>query len=338
MSRTRRAFLSAGTLAGLSAVTRNATSQIGVATMPGAMLGDDSLAPGSQAFLPLWPGLPPGAGGSRLDMAVPHQVLQRPQQAPVVTKIAKPGLSVYQAARPDGSAMLLISGGGYAYITTGQEVARVAQWLAERGTTVFVLLHRLPQDGWAVGADAPLQDAQRAMRLIRAGASQWQVDPRRIGVMGASAGGHVAGQLLTRHDALIAALGTPSDNVSARPDFACLLYPVVTMQGEATHAGSRKRLLGDTPGADQLRLHSNEQQVHTGMPPTFLLHAADDASVPVANSLLFFSALRQVRVDTAMHVFHSGGHGFGLTSTSGPTVGAWPELFHAWGISQRLLS
>jgi acetyl esterase/lipase len=110
------------------------------------------------------------------------------------------------------------------------------------------------------------------------------------------------------------------------------------MQGAATHAGSRKRLLGDTPGADQLRLYSNDLQAHNGMPPTFLLHAADDPSVPVENALLLFSALRQARVDAALHVFHSGGHGFGLTSTSGPTVGAWPDLFLAWAGSQRMLS
>lgn len=332
MPQSRREFLSANAFGLLASAANGVLAQ---AAAPG-LQPDEALAPGSAEFIPLWSGVPPGAASARLDLGTPHKIIQRPQLAPVVTSIARPGLSVYPAARPDGSAMVLISGGGYAYITAGLEVARVAQWLAARGTTVFVLLHRLAQDGWSDGPDTPLQDAQRAMRLVRANAARWRIAPTRVGVMGASAGGHVAGQLMTRHDAPVYAAIDTADTASARPDLACLNYPVVTMQGAAAHAGSRQRLLGPAPTAGQAAQYSNELLVRADMPPAFLLHAADDPSVPVENTLMLFAAMRRVKADTALHIFETGGHGFGLDSATGPTVRAWPELFLAWAASHRM--
>jgi acetyl esterase/lipase len=295
---------------------------------------DELIAPGASEVIPLWPGLPPGTASSTLDLNVAQIVNMRQNQDPAINMITRPVISVYRAAKPDGSAVLFIPGGGYAHIAGGPGVAR---WLAARGTTVFMLLYRLPQDGWEAGADTPLQDAQRAMRLIRASAAQWKLDPARIGVMGASAGGHVAGQLITRFDATTYTPVDARDTLSARPDFACLNYAVVTMQGELAHGGSRKRLLGANPTARQLAQYSNELLVRADMPPTFLIHAADDASVPVDNTLMLFAAIRRVKVDTAMHIFEKGGHGFGLGSRVGPTVQVWPDLFVKWAASHKML-
>lgn len=294
---------------------------------------DEMIAPGASEVIPLWPGLPPGAASATLDLSVAQIINSRPNQDPAINTIARPVISVYRAAKPDGSAVLLIPGGGYAHIAGGPGVAR---WFAARGTTVFVLLYRLPQDGWAAGPDTALQDAQRAMRLIRAGAAQWQLDPSRIGVMGASAGGHLAGQLITRFDAVTYTPVDASDALSARPDFACLNYAVVTMQGELAHGGSRKRLLGTNPTDLQLAQYSNELIVRADMPPTFLIHAADDTSVSVDNTLMLFAAIHRVKVDAAMHIFEKGGHGFGLGSRLGPSVQAWPDLFVKWGASHKM--
>ncbi len=294
---------------------------------------DADIAPGASEIIQLWPALPPGADKATLDFRVPHIATKREGQDPGISDIARPVIAVYRAAKPDGSAVLLIPGGGYRHLAGGPGVAR---WLAGRGTTTFVLIYRLAQDGWAGGPDTPLQDAQRAMRLMRANAARWQLDPARLGVMGSSAGGHVAGQLITRFDATIYTPVDASDSISARPDFASLNYAVGTMQGTLAHGGSRTRLLGANPSAQLMKAYSNEELVRTDMPPVFLIHAADDTSVAVDNSIMMFSAIRKVKVDAALYIFEKGGHGFGLGSRAGATVQAWPSLFIQWGTSHAM--
>jgi len=201
-----------------------------------------------------------------------------------------------------------------------------ARPFAAEGVTCFILRYRLPADGWTAGPAAPLQDAQRALRLVRSMAP----DPKRVGVMGFSAGGHVAGCLTLMFDRPAYAPIDAVDALHARPDLSMLMYPVATMHAGFAHAGSREQLLGAAPTLERERLWSLEDNVGPDAPPTFLLHAGDDASVPVENSLRLHDALRAAKVATEMHIFEEGGHGFGLRFTGGRPVSAWPELVTGW--------
>ena len=277
------------------------------------------------AILPLWPGGAPGAANDRLFYEV---VAERPNDLGlldrVVQGVLRPVVSLFRPVRPDGSALLVIPGGGYRHIVIDKEGYDTARWFAARGVAAYVLRYRLPDDGWAAGPDVALQDAQRAMRVIRAHPG---VDPARVALIGFSAGGHVAAQLATRFDAPLAPDG---DTRPARPDITCLMYPVITM-GEGAHAGSRERLLGPTPSEAMAARYSMERHARADMSPTMLVHAADDASVALGNSLGMYDALRRAGVRSELHVFEEGGHGFGLRLVRGKPAAAWPALFHAWG-------
>ncbi len=226
--------------------------------------------------------------------------------------------------------MLLAPGGGYERVVMDKEGYETACWLADRGYTCFVLLYRMPGDHWGAGPDAPLQDAQRALRLVRSKAAAMGFDPARIAIMGFSAGGHVAGSLTTRFDAKVYDRIDAVDDLSARPDLSALIYPVLSMVEGPAHMGSRKQLLGSSPTPEQVALYSPEQNVTDRLPPVFLLHAADDKTVPVANTLMMFTALKAKAIPTEMHVFEEGGHGFGLRSIDGKPVAAWPGLFETF--------
>lgn len=274
-----------------------------------------AMPPGAIA---LWPSAPPGgaAGG--------------PQQASgkgSITQVAQPYLIAHLPARSTGMAMLVISGGGYARIEAGKESAPAAAWLQAQGIAAFELVYRLPQEGG--GTQAPFQDAQRAMRLIRSHAAQWQIDPTRIGVLGFSAGAHLAGMTAVRPDAPLTPPIDAFDAVLARPDFAVLLYPVLTMQApfDTTHA--KKILLGAAPSQSARDALSVELLVDGGTPPVFLAQALDDPIAPVDNSLLMFAALRRAQVPVALHLFQHGGHGWGL-GKAGSEPAAWPLLLQAW--------
>jgi acetyl esterase/lipase len=277
------------------------------------------------AVLPLWPGGAPGADNDRLLYEV---VAERPNDLGLLDRIVqgvlRPVLSLFRSARPDGSALLIIPGGGYRHVVIDKEGYETARWFAARGVAAFVLRYRLPNDGWAAGPDVALQDAQRAMRVIRAHPG---VDPARVALIGFSAGGHVAAQLAARFDA---ALAPDGDTRLARPDITCLMYPVITM-GEGAHAGSRERLLGPSPSEAMAARYSMERHARADMSPTMLVHAADDASVALGNSLGMYDALRRAGVRSELHVFEEGGHGFGLRFARGKPAAAWPALFHAWG-------
>jgi acetyl esterase/lipase len=278
----------------------------------------------------LWPGGPPGGE----DVVVVEEVVARPPPPGLSDRIVRgvrvPLLTVFRPVRAHGGAVLVVPGGGYRHVVIDKEGFETARWLAARGCTVAVLRYRLPGDRWSAGPDAPLQDAQRALRLLRAHAASLGIDPRRVGVLGFSAGGHLAARLAFESDLPSYEPRDAVDTGSARPDYAGLIYPVVTMRADEAHAGSRERLIGDSPSPQQVARYSVEEHVPPDAPPVFLLHAADDASVPVGNALRLYSALRAASVPAELHVFAEGGHGFGLRAIEGRPVSAWPGLFEAW--------
>lgn len=266
----------------------------------------------------LWPGTPPGG-------AAPGP--QRDSAKGSITQVEQPYLLVHRPARPNGVAILLASGGGYAHIEAGKESGPAAAWLQAQGITAFELVYRLPQEGG--GVDAPFQDGQRAMRLIRARAAEWKIDPARIGMLGFSAGAHLAGMTAVQPHAVRYAPVDAADKVSARPDFAVLLYPVLTMQPpfDTTHA--KKELLGAHPAQAARDAMSVELQVDAQTPPAFIAQALDDPIAPPENSQRMASALRRAGVPVELHLFRHGGHGWGL-GKPGSEPAAWPQLLLAW--------
>lgn len=283
----------------------------------------------------LWPDLPPGSSGVVLEERVeerspnPSQFRDR-----AVTCIGSPSLSVYRPTQPNGTSVLLAPGGGYVRVVMDKEGVEISEWLNTLGVTVFILYYRLPGEGHAECSTVPLQDAQRALRLVRANAATWGLAPDRVGMMGCSAGGHVAASLATLFDREVYAPVDLADSVSARPDFVSLLYPVITMDPRHAHKGSRQKLMGYADDACQdaalEAAWSCEKQVGPDTPACFITHAADDASVPVENALDFHRALLVQRISAALHVFESGGHGHGIRLARGKPVEAWTELFERW--------
>ncbi len=252
-----------------------------------------------------------------------------------LTHVSTPGLLVHVPAKPNGTAILVISGGGYAHIELGKESTPAAQWLQAMGITAFELVYRLPGENWNT-REVPFQDAQRAIRLIRSKAAVYGIDPGKIGVLGFSAGGHLAGYIasLAGHN-----FYTPRDAIdtlSARPDFCGLIYPVISMlpPNDKTHA--LKSILGAAPTTAMETKFSVEQQVGPQTPLTFIAQAADDPVAPVANSILMFTALRASHIPVEMHLFQSGGHGWGLGKAGTDTV-SWPDLFITWMKHNNLL-
>jgi acetyl esterase/lipase len=284
--------------------------------------------------IPLWPMGVPGAGA-----ALPvEQVVERSKVAGhmdrAVSGIAVPRMVVFRPERPDGSAMLICPGGGYRRVVIDREGFEAARWLAARGITAFVLFYRLPAEGWTTGADTPLIDAQRAIRTIRARAGAFGLDPARIGVMGFSAGGHLAADLAARFAHVAQPPVDAIDNLSARPLLAAPIYPVIAMDGPLAHAGSRERLIGADASAERARAHDPSANVPADAPPHILIHAEDDLAVPPGNSLRQREALKARGIAVETHLFETGGHGFGLAP--GKPAGAWPELFIAFARAHGL--
>ncbi|MFN4025753.1 MAG: alpha/beta hydrolase [Hyphomonas sp.] len=286
--------------------------------------------------IPLWPDGPPGGVPAGLQEKIVHR--DNPFGLPdrAAHDVTAPSLSIFRPDAPDGSAILIIPGGGYRWVVIDKEGFEGARHFAAQGATVYVLRYRLPHQGWAAGPDTPLQDAQRAIRLIRSRAGADGIDPGRVMVMGFSAGGHLAGSLATRFDAAVYDPADDVDAMSARPDAAALIYPVATLTEPHAHAGSRENLLGPAPAASTIAAYSLETLVRPDMPPVFLMHAADDAAVPVENALLLYDALRVAGVPSALHVFEAGGHGFGLRGIDGTQLEAWPSLILVWGADKGL--
>jgi acetyl esterase/lipase len=252
--------------------------------------------------------------------------------------VSIPAIEVRLPARGNatGQAVVVCPGGGYGGLAYDWEGTDIAGWLNSRGIAAIVLKYRLPIDGdvahqkWLV----PLLDAQRAIRLTRAHAKEWGIAPARVGIMGFSAGGHLASTAGTRFDRGKTDASDPVERLSSRPDFMILVYPVITMQEGTTHGGSRRSLLGENPTDELVRLYSNELQVTDDTPPTFLVHAGDDDAVPVRNSLLFYDALLAHHVPAELHVYPKGGHGFSLALDKGHLEG-WTRVCARWLAEQQ---
>lgn len=263
--------------------------------------------------------------------AGPDPVLLWPTGAPEAegTEDAdKPDVRIYlpPAEKATGAAIIVCPGGGYAVLAMDHEGHQVAQWLNSIGVATFVVKYRL---GPRYHHPAPLHDAQRAIRFVRSQSESFKVAANRIGILGFSAGGHLASTAATHFDAGQPDDDDPIERASCRPDFAVLCYPVISLTEPFGHAGSKRNLLGDNPDPALAELLSNEKQVTAETPPTFLFHTGEDSGVPVENSLAFYSALRRANVPAELHVYQHGPHGVGLAPAD-PIVGGWKDRLADW--------
>ena len=273
--------------------------------------------------LPLYSGLVPDSKPSQV-----QEVNVQENGRTRISDVVQPTLTVYMPdrAKATGTSVIICPGGGYARLAIDHEGYDVAKRLNEMGVAAFVLKYRLPNDRSQPDKTiAPLLDAQQALRLVRQLAPKYNLNPERIGLMGFSAGGHLASTAGTH---FARPVGDNPGPASVRPAFLVLLYPVISFSDSLKHAGSRDNLIGRTPSPDQVRLYSNELQVTAQTPPTFLVHAEDDNVVPVQNSLVFYDALRRHGVPAELHAYPKGGHGFGLNNPT--TKDQWIERLQNW--------
>ncbi|WP_228429237.1 alpha/beta hydrolase [Chryseobacterium sp. 52] len=270
--------------------------------------------------IPLWSHSMPDASGSRETEII--------NAKGSVTNVSNPRLIIHKPKNPNGTAILVISGGGYAHIELGKESTPAANWLQSEGITAFELIYRLPQENWK-STNVPFEDAQRAVRIIRSLAKNYGIDPNKIGVLGFSAGGHLAGFTAAQPNKTLYMPIDDIDALSARPDFAGLIYPVISMLPPNNKTHSKKSILGENPSTEQEAAFSVEKQVDGNMPDTFITQAADDPISLVDNSFLMYSAIRKVNVPAEIHIFQTGGHGWGLGKKGSP-VTSWPSLFKNW--------
>jgi acetyl esterase/lipase len=251
-----------------------------------------------------------------------------------------PTLTIYRAAKPNGTAVVVCPGGGYSMLAVGHEGKEIAEWLNGRGVTAAILEYRHRQRGKRPGPlmDAPLLDAQRAIRTVRSRAKDLGVDPHKIGIWGFSAGGHLASTAATHFDNGRLESSDGIETFSCRPDFAILAYPVITFTKPSMHKGSRDNLLGANPPAKLVEEYSNELRVTKNTPPIFLFHTEEDKGVPPENSRLFAAACKEHGVPVELVIVAKGRHGVGLASKeSDPELKKWPEKLEAWMKSRGLL-
>ena len=329
MALDRRSLIASGLALGVAGRAGGA-AQAGVPppVLPSAFAADP------HEVIPLWPQGAPGMPAS-----VPQEVVTQRSTDPAYSDrfmlgITAPHLAVFRPKHPNGASVLITPGGGYRWVVVDKEGYEMARWFAARGVTAFVLFYRLPGDGWGAGPDVVLQDTQRAMRLIRARAGAYHIDPARVAAMGFSAGGHACADLATRFSAPVYAPVDAADRLSARPFLAAPIYPVISMAAPFAHAGSREKLIGAGAGPELEAAHSPHLHVPADAPMHFLLHAEDDPTVPVENTVMLRAALKAKQVPLEMHLFAQGGHGFGLRLAAGKPVAVWPELFLSWAKTQ----
>lgn len=260
--------------------------------------------------MPLWPDGAPGALGSE------------PTDIPTLT------VTFPEAGAANGGAVVICPGGGYGHLAMNHEGHAVAKWFNSIGYTAAVLAYRLPSKGYP--HPAPMQDVQHAIQTLRSKSQEWNLDPEKVGVFGSSAGGHLASTAATHYLVADPDATDPVQRVSSRPDFLVMLYPVISMDLDITHRGSRQNLLGKTPSEELLELMSNEKQVTAETPPTFIIHADDDKGVKAENSIRFYLALREAEVPAELHIFKKGGHGFGIKDKAYRPVDGWPDLLAKW--------
>jgi acetyl esterase/lipase len=268
--------------------------------------------------IPLWP---EGVPNAKPDGGVEKVENER------WSNIQNPTLTYFPAPKEiaNGTAVIVCPGGGYVRLALVKEGDDYARFLNRLGVSAFVLKYRLVE----YGQPAPLQDILRAVRMVRSRAKEFDLREDRIGVMGSSAGGHLSSSAATLFDSPEGRTGAALDAVSARPSFAVLVYPVITMKEPFAHMGSRKSLLGENPSSELVDHFSTEMQVTRDTPPVFLVHTEEDTTVPIENSLMFYEALRRSKVDSEMHLYEKGPHGFGLRTDLGPTS-EWPKRLEEW--------
>lgn len=252
-----------------------------------------------------------------------------------IRDVSVPSITMYKPATPSPkkTAIIICPGGGYSILAASHEGSDVAQVFASWGITAFVLKYRLPDDSIMINKEiGPWQDAQRAIQMVRQNAKQWDIDPDRVGIMGFSAGGHLAATASTHFTK--AAIENPG-NISLRPDFSLLIYPVISFTDSLTHMGSRNNLIGKTPLPDKVNEYSNEMQVNAHTPPAFLVHAKDDKAVKVANSIRYYDALQRHKISSELCLYEGGGHGFGMNNKT--TTESWMERLKSWLKEKRYL-
>lgn len=245
-----------------------------------------------------------------------------------VSNISVPTLSIFPAPKQlaNGTAIIVFPGGGYRINALSHEGIDVAKKLNELGITAFVVKYRIPNDATMEKRElGPLQDAQQAIKLVREHAAEWQVNPDRIGIMGFSAGGHLASTLGTHYSTSIV---DNEKQTRLRPDFMVLVYPVISFRDSVTHMGSRDQLIGKNPSAQKVKYFSNELQITADTPPAFLVHAGDDKAVSVKNSLLFYERLIHYNIPAELHIYEKGGHGFGMENAT--TTDRWMDRLASW--------
>jgi acetyl esterase/lipase len=253
-----------------------------------------------------------------------------------VKDVTQPSLIVYPAKKKTSDATVIICpGGGYGILAIDHEGYDIAKWFNERGMTVFVLKYRLPQEDLFENDEIrPLQDAQQAIRIVRKNAAKYGVSPDKVGIMGFSAGGHLAATASTHFTTQIGEITDPS--VSVRPDFSLLIYPVITFNDRFTHFGSRDNLIGKNPSVEKIELYSNDKQVTKDTPPTFLVSTTDDGVQP-ENSIAYFLACKKNKVPVEMHIYEKGGHGYGLKKKGRGPVETWAARMEDWLKDRKLM-
>ncbi len=273
-------------------------------------------------FISLWPdGKMPNSKGMKLEEVIVNDRIRQ---------VDRPGMYAFFPAKEEntGCAVLICPGGGYRWLAYDVSGFQLAKWFNTIGVSAFVLKYRLPNSPDLIEPDkGPLQDVQRAMRLIRSRAKEWGIDPEKIGVMGTSAGGHLASTLGT-HSEDVSSIGDSTDKKSFRPGFMILVSPVITM-GAYTDKGTRGNFLGESPSEELIKKYSNEQQVTSETAVSFIVHAADDSIVDVRNSIMFFEALSENKVSASLHIFPRGDHSIGICKNPGSTA-LWTSLCEAW--------
>ncbi|MBC9794679.1 alpha/beta hydrolase [Sinomicrobium weinanense] len=293
-----------------------------------------TISHGQNTTIKVWPETIPGAMGNpdyKKETAYANN-----GKSPRIKKVTDPTLEIFLPAKDkaNGTAILICPGGGYSALAIDHEGRDIAAWFNKLGIAAFVLQYRLPSD--AIMKDksiGPLQDGQEAIRIIRRNAAKWNIKTDRVGIIGFSAGGHLASTVSTHFSEEVY---EPGDAVSARPDFSMLVYPVISMDQEIAHKGSRTNLIGEHPSPNLVKRFSNELQVKEDTPPAFLVHSTDDNVVQVENSIRYYLALKDHQVPAEMHIYRQGGHGYGM-GRSDNTESSWPEALERWLKMNKLL-
>lgn len=285
----------------------------------------------------LWPGTPPGSAGVNLQETIKDEGTDPADPQRLISGVASPTIRAFIPAKPNGVAAVITVGGGYTSLVIDKEGTDIAKWLNSLGITAFVIKNRLPGEGHADGKNVPLQDGQRAIRLVRGNAAEWGIDPKRIGVVGLSSGGHMASMMGTSYDKKVYAPVDASDALSARPDFMVLAY--------GPHSSNARKFLINPEQAPVLPVekqavyddYPTDQQVTKETPPTFLMHTDPDNRVDSRNSVRFYMALKAVGVSAELHIFRDGLHGVAIRNTKGMPVAIWPKLAEEWFLASGIV-